>query len=239
VVTVTLAAQALAAPAGWRALGAVADALDRDVRAVVVRGADAHSLDAAANGVAMARHVLRGLSDADADAQAAAWQEAVAWLARPALVSIAALRGRVSGEALQVALACDLRVVASDTSFAMTDTVDHQTPFLGGSGRLAALVGEARALEIALTGRRVDAAEAVGIGLAELAVVPAELDAATRDLLAAVLVTPRQAAEEAKALLRGAGRRSAAEQDVAERGALLRIARAGHDEGVPEDSRWT
>jgi enoyl-CoA hydratase/carnithine racemase len=84
------------------------------------------------------------------------------------------------------------------------------------------LVGYARALELCATGRRIGAQEAAAVGLANLVVPRAELDAATGDLCAAVLASPRAAVTEIKALLAGAAGRPYAEQEAAERAAQVR-----------------
>jgi enoyl-CoA hydratase/carnithine racemase len=83
-------------------------------------------------------------------------------------------------------------------------------------------VGYARAAHICLTGARIDAEEALRVGLAT-AMVPAEqvLDAAERTV-AAVLALPRDAVVETKALLRAAGDRTQSAQEAAERAAQYR-----------------
>ena len=78
-----------------------------------------------------------------------------------------------SAPGFQLALACDLRVLADDAQLTMAEVTLGLVPDLGGTKRLVDLVGYARALEICVTGRRVDAAEAERIGLATV-VVPAE-----------------------------------------------------------------
>jgi enoyl-CoA hydratase/carnithine racemase len=95
-------------------------------------------------------------------------------------------------------------------------------PDLGGTKRLTELVGPSRALEICLTGRRIAADEADRIGLATAVVPGAELDAAVRDLAAAVLAADREAVAEIKALVAGAGGRTYEAQDRAEREAQTR-----------------
>jgi enoyl-CoA hydratase/carnithine racemase len=113
-------------------------------------------------------------------------------------------------------------VVADDTQFAMAEVTLGLVPDLGGTKRLVELVGYARALEICVTGRRVSAAEAERIGLANLVTPGDGLDAAVADLAAAVLAADPTAVAEIKALLAGAADRSYAEQDRAEREAQSR-----------------
>jgi enoyl-CoA hydratase/carnithine racemase len=150
------------------------------------------------------------------------YQQAFRWLRRPDLISVAAVQGHAIGAGCQLALACDLRVLADDVQLALPEPTLGLVPDLGGTAPLLDAVGYSRALEICLTGRRVGADEAYRLGLATLVVPRAELAAATDDLVAALLAVPRDAAVETKALLLGAGGRSRAEQEAAERAAQAR-----------------
>jgi len=172
------------------------------------------------------------LDPTDAEARVARFQEGFAWLRRPDLVSVAAVHGHAIGAGFQLALACDLRILADDAQFSMAEVRHGLVPDLTGTRRLVELVGYSRALEICATGRRLGAAEADRIGLATLVVPAAELDDAVRDLTAAVLAGPRDAVVEIKALLSGALGRTDAEQLAAERAAQVRRIRglAGLDE---------
>jgi enoyl-CoA hydratase/carnithine racemase len=152
----------------------------------------------------------------------AVFQEAFSWLRRPDLITIAAVRGHAIGAGFQLALACDLRIVTEDAMFTMAEVSLGLVPDLTGTKRLVELVGYARALEICVTGRRVPAAEAERIGLANLVVAGADLDGAVADLTAAVLAAPRDAVVEIKALIAAAGARTFAEQAAAERAAQVR-----------------
>ncbi len=149
-------------------------------------------------------------------------QQAFAWLRRADLISVAAVQGYAIGAGFQLALACDLRVLAHDARFAMPEVTLGLVPDLGGTKRLVELVGYARALEICVTGRQFDATEAERIGLASTVVPRADLDAAVADLVAAILSSPRDAVVEVKALLAGAADRSYEEQSRAEREAQVR-----------------
>ena len=94
------------------------------------------------------------------------------------------MQGHAIGAGFQLALACDLRVLSDDAKFSMAEVTLGLVPDLAGTKRLVDLVGYARALEICVTGRRIDAAEADRIGLATLVVPPAELDGGGRGLTA-------------------------------------------------------
>ncbi|MFC9847598.1 enoyl-CoA hydratase/isomerase family protein [Streptomyces sp. NPDC060223] len=227
-VTLTNAAKRNAqSPALWRALTLAGRSLPGTVRVVVLRG-EGKSFSAGLDRQAFAPEGFEGEpsfidlargSEADLDATIAEYQEAFTWWRRSDLVSIAAVQGHAIGAGFQLALACDLRVVADDVQFAMRETSLGLVPDLTGTHPLVSLVGYARALEICATGRFVLAEEAERTGLANLAVPGDQLDDAVRDLVAALVAAPRDAVIETKALLRGVQDRTYEEQRVAERAA--------------------
>lgn len=161
-----------------------------------------------------------------ATAQISAWQRAFDWRSRPALVSVAAVHGHSIGAGFQLALGADIRIVAADTQFMMAEPVLGLVPDLGGTKRLVDLVGYSRAAEICLTGRRVDATEALAIGLASKVVAVEALDDAVAETVAALLAVDRDASAETKALLLAAAARTQAEQEAAEGDAQYRRFRA-------------
>jgi enoyl-CoA hydratase/carnithine racemase len=207
----------------WDALRAISRELPGDVRVVVVRGEGRSFSSGIDLTTVRSGGTVPALAQApDAEDRIAGFQQAFAWLRRPDLITVAAVQGHAIGAGLQLALACDLRVLADDAQLAMAEVTLGLVPDLGGTKRLVELVGYGRALEICVTGRRLDAAEAGRLGLANLVVPLAELDPAVRDLTAAVLAGPRDAVIEIKALLSGAAGRSYAEQERAEREAQVR-----------------
>ncbi|MFJ5886280.1 enoyl-CoA hydratase/isomerase family protein [Kitasatospora cineracea] len=212
-------------PAMWRALAAVGRALPGTVRVVLLRG-EGSSFSAGLDRAMFTPEGIPGETgflqlaaapDAELDATIAFYQEAFTWWRRTDLVTVAAVQGHAVGAGFQLALACDLRVVAEDVQFAMKETSLGLVPDLGGTKPLTELVGYARALEICATGRRIGADEAVATGLANLAVPADDLPAAAADLAAALLAAPRNAVIETKSLLRGAIDRSYDQQRAAER----------------------
>ncbi|MFD8752673.1 enoyl-CoA hydratase/isomerase family protein [Kitasatospora sp. NPDC059577] len=217
-------------PALWRALTDAGRDLPGSVRVVLLRAEGVSfsaGLDRAmftAEGIPGEPTFLQlaGASDKELDDTIASYQEAFTWWRRPDLISIAAVQGHAVGAGFQLALGCDLRVVAEDVQFAMKETSLGLVPDLAGTKPLTELVGYARALEICATGRWVGAEEAVATGLANLAVPGAELDTAARDLAAALLAAPRGAVIETKALLQGSAGRTFEEQRSAERVAQAR-----------------
>lgn len=217
-------------PALWRALAEAGRLLPGSVRVVVLRG-EGKSFSAGLDRQMFTPEGIEGEpsfidlargDDAELDATIAGYQEAFTWWRRTDIVSIAAVQGHAIGAGFQLALACDLRVVADDVQFAMRETSLGLVPDLTGTHPLVGLVGYARALEICATGRFVTAEESVNSGLANIAVPAADLDAAVQDLAAALLAAPRDAVIETKALLRGAQDRTYEEQRTAERAAQSR-----------------
>jgi enoyl-CoA hydratase/carnithine racemase len=211
-------------PPMWAALRAAGRDLPGDVRVVVVRG-EGRAFSAGLDiGVVQSGGFadLVAVPEDVAQDRIAEFQAAFTWLHRPDLITVAAVQGHAIGAGFQLALACDLRVVADDAKFCMAEVTLGLVPDLGGTKRLVDLVGYARALELCVTGRRVAADEASRIGLANLVVPLADLDGAVDDLVAAVLAGSRDAVVEIKALLLGAGDRSYEVQFAAERAAQVR-----------------
>lgn len=214
-------------PAMWRALRTFSRDLPGDVRVVVVRGegrAFSAGLDRSVAGAAGPDSfaTLAALPPEVAAERIAEFQAGFTWLHRPDLISVAAVHGHAIGAGFQLALACDLRVLADNAKLAMAEVTLGLVPDLAGTKRLVDLVGYARALEICVTGRRLDAVEASRMGLATVVVPAAELDSAVADLTAAVLAGDRNAVIEIKALLAGAAGRSSVDQQRAEREAQTR-----------------
>lgn len=101
--------------------------------------------------------------------------ESAASLEIPVLIG---LNGYIAGQALELALACDIRIATSQSQFAMPQTSMGFIPFAGGTQRLPRIVGTAKALEMILTGEKIDAQTGYQIGLVNRIVDPEELTAA-------------------------------------------------------------
>jgi enoyl-CoA hydratase/carnithine racemase len=101
-------------------------------------------------------------------------------LARVPKPTVAAITGYALGGGCELALACDWRVAAADAKLGQPEINLGIIPGAGGTQRLSRLVGPAKAKDIIMTGRFVDAGEALSIGLVDR-VVPADdvLEAAT------------------------------------------------------------
>ncbi|MHA6625373.1 enoyl-CoA hydratase/isomerase family protein [Pseudonocardia sichuanensis] len=227
-------------PLTWEALRSIGESLSagplsEQVRVVVVRGAGrafSAGLDRRFFGEQEVDGLpglagIAALSDDDADATIAGFQSGFSWLREPGRVTVAAVQGHAIGAGFQLALACDLRVVADDVQFCMAETGLGIVPDLGGTYPLVHAVGYARSVEICLSGRRIGAEEAVATGLALRAVPAAELDVAVDALAASLVVAPPAAAAETLALLTGvADGADPAAALAAERAAQLRRLRA-------------
>ncbi len=203
VVTITLARperRNAQRPETWLTLDAVGRSLPGDVRIVVVTG-DGPSFSAGIDLAVLGEMASAGVDGVPTEARIGRYQSGFAWLGRADIVSIAAVAGHAVGAGFQLALACDLRVLADDAQFTMAETSRGLVPDLTGTEALVHHIGYARALEICLTGRRVGAAEAKELGLANVVVPRDQLQAATAELVAAILAPPRAASIETKALL--------------------------------------
>ncbi|HSE72210.1 MAG TPA: enoyl-CoA hydratase/isomerase family protein [Nocardioidaceae bacterium] len=217
-------------PATWSALRAIGDSLPGDVRVVVVRGAgdsfssglDRRMLTPAGVEGDTSLLDLLALSDEDLAGTIAGYQEGFTWLRRPDLVTVAAVQGYAIGAGFQLALACDLRVLADDARLSMREPLLGLVPDLTGTKPLVELVGYSRALEICATGRDVDASEARDLGLATAVVPRADLDATVADLVTALTAPLAGAVTETKALLQSAAALDLDEQRRVEREAQVR-----------------
>jgi enoyl-CoA hydratase len=116
-------------------------------------------------------------------------------------VSIAAVNGYALGGGCEVALACDLRIAASNAVFGLPEPTLGIIPGAGGTQRLPRIVGLGRAKEMILTGARWDAARALEAGLVTRVVPLADLMPAARALAEQVLALGPLAVKLAKAAL--------------------------------------
>jgi enoyl-CoA hydratase len=88
---------------------------------------------------------------------------------------IAAVNGVALGGGTELALACDIRIASSNATMGLTETRLAIIPGAGGTQRLPRLVGKGKAKELIFMGQRIDAAEALRIGLVNRTCEPADL----------------------------------------------------------------
>lgn len=218
-------------PGMWRGLAAIGSALPSRVRVVVVRGAGSSfssGIDLrmfAAEGVP-GEEPVPSAADAGFEQWVAGCQAGFLWLRDPSIVSVAAVRGHAIGAGCQLALACDLRVLADDASLCVKEPALGLVPDLTGTKPLVDIVGLPRAIELCLTARTIDAHEAAALRLGELVVAPADLDEAIADLVAALLATDAAASRATKELLVQAAGNTLEQQAAAERRAQAALLRA-------------
>ena len=114
---------------------------------------------------------------------------------------VAELRGYVFGVGLELALACDFRLAADDVQLALPEVRLGMIPGSGGTQRLARLIGLGRAKDVIMRGRRIDAGEALELGLVTEVVSAAELEAAVGRLIDELAQLPPLALALAKRVL--------------------------------------
>jgi enoyl-CoA hydratase len=112
--------------------------------------------------------------------------------------TLAAVRGWALGGGCELAMACDLRVAGEGARFGQPEVSLGIMPGAGGTYRLPRLVGLGRARELIFTGRIIDAAEALAIGLVNQVVPDADVVPAARALAASIARNSAAAVRSAK-----------------------------------------
>jgi enoyl-CoA hydratase/carnithine racemase len=224
-------------PSMWHGLADMGAriAADPAVRVVVIRGAGPSfcaGIDLrmfSADGIA-GEDRGPALSDPSFGEHIAGYQAGYMWLRSPQFVSIAAVQGHAIGAGFQLALACDLRVLADSANLCMKEPALGLVPDLTGTKPLVDIVGLPRAIELCLTARTVGAQEALELRLAERVVPAADLELAVEQLAGDLLSTDVAAARATKELLARAAGNTLEQQAAAERAAqavLLRGSAGG------------
>ncbi len=175
---------------------------DEAVRAVVITGAGDKAFCAGAD-----LKERRGVPAAEAGPYINAIAGAINGWGELRKPTIAAMNGSAYGGGLELALACDFRILVEGSEVGLTEVRLGIMPGAGGTQRLPRLVGEARAKELILLGRRISAARALEIGLVTQVVPRAELGRAVEGLLAELEGCAPVSLRQAKsAIERGHGR---------------------------------
>ena len=144
-----------------------------DARALLVTGAGPKAFCAGAD-----IKELTGRSLLDQKRGAELGQAVFAKLADLPMPSIAVINGFAFGGGLEMALACTFRLAGRNAKMGLPEIKLGLIPGYGGTQRLPRLIGEARAMEMILTGRTVGAEEAERIGLVNRLIDEPYLDAA-------------------------------------------------------------
>ena len=160
-------------------------ATDETLRCLVVTG-EGSTFSAGMDVVEGMARLIAGLAERTDDEEAQAAGASVAgtfnWIPELDCASVAAVRGHAYGGGLQLALACDFRILAEGAKVGLVETRYGLMPDMGATVRLPRIVGESRARELILLGEVIDAAEALRIGLANQVVADEDLDAAAAEL---------------------------------------------------------
>jgi methylglutaconyl-CoA hydratase len=143
---------------------------DAGVRACVLTGAGDRAFCAGAD-----LKEREGMTEDEVRRMLDLYRSELAWLGSAPFPVVAALNGAALGGGLELALTCDLRVAAAHAVLGLPETSLAIIPGAGGTQRLPRIVGVPRALELILLGRRLNAEEALGVGLVNR-VVPAGSD---------------------------------------------------------------
>jgi enoyl-CoA hydratase len=122
-----------------------------------------------------------------------AMQQVFARIERSPKVSVAEIRGAALGGGLELALACDIRMVADTAKLGLPEARLGLLPGAGGTQRLTRICGDAVARKMIFTAEVVDGARAAALGLAQDCVPAAELEAAARALVQRIASVPAAA----------------------------------------------
>jgi enoyl-CoA hydratase len=133
---------------------------DPAIRAIIVTGTGDKAFCAGAD-----LKERQGMSADDVRAQVGLYRSELGVLDTSPKPVVAALNGVAFGGGLELALICDLRVAAPHVEIALPETTLGIIPGAGGTQRLPRVVGEARAKEMILLGRKLGAAEALSWGI--------------------------------------------------------------------------
>jgi E-phenylitaconyl-CoA hydratase len=155
----------------WQTLSA-----RRDIRVAVVTGAGNKAFCTGAD----LKKTLPG-SETSAELHFGQAQRSLAYLRTDKPV-IAAINGYALGGGLELALMCDIRIAATHATFGLPEVCIGSIPGLGGTQRLVRAIGASDALMMLLTGERIDAQEALRIGLISRLVPPDDLQSTAQAL---------------------------------------------------------
>jgi len=183
-------------------LAELADTLERldgdgRTRVVVLTGAGDRAFAAGADITELAEQTPERLR---AEGGFDAWDR----IAAVGVPIIAAVRGFALGGGCELAMACDLIIAADDARFGQPEIKIGVMPGAGGTQRLTRAIGAARAMELVLTGRMIEAAEAQAAGLVTRVVPAAETVPAALELADAIATMPPLAVRAAKRAVRAA-----------------------------------
>ncbi|HIF11891.1 MAG TPA: enoyl-CoA hydratase/isomerase family protein [Dehalococcoidia bacterium] len=154
-------------------LSEVLDAVrwDLDVAVVLIKGSGDRGFCAGADLSEF------GSAPSQAAARNARWERDVFGVLRDLTVpTVAVLHGHVIGSGVELALLCDIRIAADNAVFSMPETYHGLIAAAGGTQTLPRALKQGRALDMLLTGRRLNASDAGDAGLIQRVVKPDDLE---------------------------------------------------------------
>ncbi len=155
---------------------------DSDVRGALITGAGEKAFIAGADVAELSQAQPLGGKDTSVLGQRVL--RAISLLGKP---FVAAINGYAFGGGLELALACHIRIASENAQLGLPEVTLGIIPGFGGTQRLPRLIGEAKALELILTGKSVTAEVALRIGLVNHVVLPGEAVAAAEEMLHTIL----------------------------------------------------
>jgi len=181
----------------YQVLAAIKD--DSDIKVVILKGAGEKAFCAGAD--------LSEFLTAPSPiiARQVRWERDVwgLFLSLPQPV-VVALHGYVMGDGIEMAMCCDLRVASQDAQFSMPEVGLGLIPAAGGTQTIPRTIGQSKALEMLLTGRRINAEEAHRVGLVNHVVSRDELLPTVKQIALKIASYNQLAVRTAKqAVLRG------------------------------------
>jgi E-phenylitaconyl-CoA hydratase len=114
---------------------------------------------------------------------------------------IAAINGLAIGGGLELALACDIRIASESAGFGLSEVRVGSIPGAGGTQRLPRMIGHSAAMQMLLTGDRIDAAEAYRVGLVSELCRPGDLLPRAREIAARIAMNAPLAVRAVKRLV--------------------------------------
>ncbi len=155
---------------------------DETVGAVIVTGAGEKAFVAGAD-----ISEFPSLSSANGEKLSRRGQQIFQQIADFPAPVIAAVNGFALGGGLELALACDIRVVAENAKVGLPEVTLAIFPGYGGTQRLPRIIAQGKAKELIFTGEMIDAAEAYRIGIADHLAAPGEALARAKELAGKIL----------------------------------------------------
>lgn len=166
------------------------------IRAVIVTGAGERAFCAGAD-----LKERRGLNGAERTAHTVAIEAAAEALAALPMPTIAAIRGYALAGGAELAIACDLRVAASNSVMGFPEVKIGIFPGAGGVLRLPRIVGSGAVRDLLFSGRQIEAAEAHRIGLIDRLTAPEEVIPAAMEMAGTIAATAPLAVRAVKQAL--------------------------------------